>query len=69
MYILVKEHERHLPPLSENAKNLYHELVEYSPMSAEDIHKINKSDWQDNDDFVDAINELKKWNLIKEKEA
>lgn len=66
MYILSKQDERHLPPLSENAKILYRELVEYAPLSAEDLKKINHSDWQNNDDFVDAINELKKWHLIKE---
>ena len=66
MYTLVKQNERHLPPLSENAKKLYTELVEYAPLSAEQLKEIAASDWENNEDFVDAINELKHWNLIKE---
>lgn len=65
MYVLVKQNERHLPPMSENAKKLYTELVEYAPLSAEQIHDIATSDWKDNDDFIDAIEELKHWHLIK----
>lgn len=66
MYVLVKTDDHYLPPMSENAKKLYNELVEYAPMSAEQIKQIAASDWKDNDDFVDAIKELKHWHLIKE---